>query len=310
MNSSCSGGMPHASAAARASVARISPLILSSVLGCPAGPASSCRRNLYDPLLDRARCCSSVDAEQAVELDHEVGEPPGVVVEDGDVAAGHVGDVDVVPLLDQADERAAHADDVVVGMRAEDEDACFGRSRRRAGLRADRCAIISSNTRRPSRSAGPCSRSSSYSSCSRKSSSESFSSPLLHLQAQPDDGPADQLRRPVDRPELPRPLDGGQLGRRRPASRRNGRVGVLLQEAGGDRVGRRPLDGLVHDRRLVLAEGQQDDLAGVEDGADAHRQGLVRHVLLAEEAAGGVAARHRVERDQARAAVARSSRAR
>ena len=45
-----------------------------------------------------------------------------------------------------------------------------------------------------------------------------------------------------------------------------------------------------------------------EDGADAHRERLVRHVFLAEEAAGGVAARDRVERDQARAAVARRAR--
>src|SRR5439155_40856 len=39
-------------------------------------------------------------------------------------------------------------------------------------------AIISSKTRRPRRCAGPCSRSNSYNSCSRKSSSDSLSSPL------------------------------------------------------------------------------------------------------------------------------------
>src|SRR5262249_45830339 len=47
------------------------------------------------------------------------------------------------------------------------------------------------------------------------------------------------------------------------------------------------------------------DLAGVENGADAHRDGLLGYVLLAEEAAGRVLARHRIERDQARAAMAR-----
>ena len=97
--------------------------------------------------------------------------------------------------------------------------------------------------------------------------------------------------------------DGRQLAGRRLVEEEGG-VGMLLQEAGGDGVGDRPLDGPLHDRRLVLAEGQEHDLAGVEDGADAHRQGLVRHVLLAEETAGRVAARHRVERDQARPAVA------
>ncbi len=48
-----------------------------------------------------------VDAEQVAELGDEIGVAPGVVVEDGDVAAGHVGDVDAVPLAHQADDRAA-----------------------------------------------------------------------------------------------------------------------------------------------------------------------------------------------------------
>src|SRR5437867_2462965 len=96
---------------------------------------------------------------------------------------------------------------------------------------------------------------------------------------------------------------GGALGAAsvtgRPGCEQEGGVGVLLQETGGDGVGHRPLDGLLHDRRLVLAERQQDDALGLEDGADAHGQGLVRHVLLAEEAAGGVAARHGVEGGEA-----------
>ena len=179
-------------------------------------------------------------------------------------------------------------------------------TRRPAG-RVQIVAIRSSKTRRPSFSAGPCSRSSSYSACSRKSSSASFSSALPTLQAQPDDGPANALRRPVDRADHPRPANGRELlggGR----VEQEGRVGMLLQEAGGDGVGHLAFDGLLHDRRLVLAERHDDDLAGFEDRADAHRQRLVRHVLLAEEAAGGVAARHRIERDQARPAVARRAR--
>ena len=48
----------------------------------------------------------------------EIGEANGVGVEDGDVAAGLIGDVDFVALIDQANEGAAHADDVVIGMRA------------------------------------------------------------------------------------------------------------------------------------------------------------------------------------------------
>ncbi len=128
---------------------------------------------------------------------------------------------------------------------------------------------------------------------------------LVDLQAQPDDRPADQGRRPVDRPDEPRAGRPAVRSRGRWLIEQERRVGMLLQEAGGDRVGHRPLDGLLHDRRLVLAEGHEHDLAGVEDGADAHGQRLVRHVLLAEEIAGRVAARHRVERDQPGAAVPR-----
>src|SRR5207248_9603436 len=84
-----------------------------------------------------------------------------------------------------------------------------------------------------------------------------------------------------------------------------GRVVMLLEEAGGDRLGGQILAGLLDDAGLALAEGQDEDLAGVEDVADAHGQGLDRHVLLAEEAGGGVAAGHRVERHQPRAAGAR-----
>ena len=50
---------------------------------------------------------------------HQVGHAAGVVIEHGDVAAGHVGHVDFVLVLDQPDQRAPHADHVVVRMRAE-----------------------------------------------------------------------------------------------------------------------------------------------------------------------------------------------
>ena len=66
----------------------------------------------------------------------------------------------------------------------------------------------------------------------------------------------------------------------------------------------RLLDGTADDRRLVLAEGQQADLAGGQDRADAHRDRLVGHVLFAEEIAGRVQPRHAVQVDQPRAAVA------
>ena len=54
----------------------------------------------------------------------------------------------------------------------------------------------------------------------------------------------------------------------------------------------------------MFAKGHDDDLAGFEDRADPHGQGLLGHVLFPEEVARRVAARHGIERRQARAAMA------
>ena len=63
------------------------------------------------------------DVEVAIELGDEIGEADRVVVEHGDVAGGLVGDVDLVALVDEADQRAAHGDHVVVRVGREDEHA-------------------------------------------------------------------------------------------------------------------------------------------------------------------------------------------
>ena len=62
-----------------------------------------------------------------------------VVVEHGDVAGGLVGDVHLVPLVDQPDERAAHRDHVVVRVRREDEHALGEDRRRRSAACRRRC---------------------------------------------------------------------------------------------------------------------------------------------------------------------------
>ena len=49
----------------------------------------------------------------------------------------------------------------------------------------------------------------------------------------------------------------------------------------------------------MLAEGEEADLAGFEDSADAHGDGFVRDVFFAEEVAGGVLAGYGVEVDLA-----------
>ena len=59
-----------------------------------------------------------IDAEQPVVFGDQIGDASGVMIEDGDVAAGHVGDMHLVAVLDQPDQRASHADDVIVRVRA------------------------------------------------------------------------------------------------------------------------------------------------------------------------------------------------
>ena len=130
---------------------------------------------------------------------------------------------------------------------------------------------------------------------------------LLDREAQPDDGAAHQGRRPRDRADDPRPANRRQLSRGG-LIKDEGRVGVFLQKAGADGVGQLFLDRLAHDRRLVLAEGHDDDLARLHDRADAHGQRLVRHVVFAEEVARGITPRHRIERHRPRPALARRAR--
>ena len=165
----------------------------------------------------------------------EIGETPGVVVEDGDVAAGHVGDVDLVALLDQADQRAAHADDVVVGVRAEDQHGpALSVLPDSAGrVRADRGHHLVEDAPAQALRRAVLAQQLVQLVFAEVVVGE-LEQALADLEAQPDDGPADQRRRPVHRPTT--------HGRRTGVScaggglvEQEGRVGVLLQEAGGRR---------------------------------------------------------------------------
>ena len=103
-------------------------------------------------------------------------------------------------------------------------------------------SIISSKTRRPSTLAGPCSRSSSYSSCSRKSSSDSLSKPLSTFRLSQMTALRISVGVQSTGPTVQGRSHGGQLAGRGLVEQ-EGRVGMLLQEAGGDGVGDRPFDG-------------------------------------------------------------------
>src|SRR5690606_2580407 len=69
-------------------------------------------------------------------------------------------------------------------------------------------------------------------------------------------------------------------------------------EGGRDVVAHLALHRTAQYGRLVLAGGQHQDLARLQDGGDAHGDGLTRHVLLAKEIGRGVAPGDAVEGDQ------------
>src|SRR5690606_22710949 len=93
-------------------------------------------------------------------------------------------------------------------------------------------------------------------------------------------------------------LDAGQFAGRRGVDVERG-VRVLLEVRGGHVRRDLALHGAAHDRRLVLARGDDRDLPRLHDGGHAHGDRLPRHVLLAEEIRRRVLARHRVQRHEA-----------
>ena len=74
---------------------------------------------------------------------------------------------------------------------------------------------------------------------------------------------------------------------------------MFLEEAGGDGVGYLAFDSPLDDGSLMFAERHDDDLAGFQNSADTHSDGLVRHILFAEEITSRVSPGHWVERHQA-----------
>ena len=117
------------------------------------------------------------------------------------------------------------------------------------------------------------------------------------LLRQPDHRAHDQLLRPLHFVDQPRRLDARQLGAGGAVDVER-RVRMALKERRRDFDVDLAFDGALHDGRLVLAGRDDRDLARVENRRDAHRDRFARHVLLAEEVGGRVAARHGVERDE------------
>ena len=105
---------------------------------------------------------------------------------------------------------------------------------------------------------------------------------LLHHSAEPYDGLADELRGPLAGAYEPRCLLAGELlcGI---LVHDHLDVGVRLQVGCRNLARNLALDDLLHDVRLVLAPGHQDDALGPHDRSDAHRNSHLRGVLHAVE---------------------------
>ena len=125
----CSSFTPENFAAARASVRRIRPLICCSS-GLSTSPGFLLLDEALDLLLDRSALLLARGRTRGRTRATKSAWRRAVSSKTAMLPLSLVGDVHLVALLAQADERAAHADHVVVGVRAEDDDA-LGEDRRR-----------------------------------------------------------------------------------------------------------------------------------------------------------------------------------
>ena len=216
------------------------------------------------------------------------------VVVYGHVARRLVGYVYIVTLLHEADERTAHRDDVIVGVRREDHHA-FGEGLRRYGTRR---VVGIGFAARPARDGVlQVVEDVDVDLVERTALFEQFAQRvfdivlvgklqdrLLDHAAEPYDGLADEFRGPFAGSDHPRGLLAGeQLSGVFVDHHLDVRVG--LQVGGGDHFGDLALDHLLDDAGLLLAPGHEDDAVGAHDRVDTHRDGHLGGVLQSEEGA-------------------------
>ena len=257
---------------------------------------------------------------------HEGELVPHHVVRDGAGAGDAVGDVDLVALLDEATEGAAHRDHVVVGMRRKNQHAL---GKHRGGGGAERAHGRVAGFRLGGiPAAGPAGdrvlhlvKADEVGLIGRSMDAEEIlqAGLVVVVVGEFQDGFRLELRKPEDgaaghalvpsealvfeRADQPRSAVAGE-------SAGGGRVedvergGMFLEERGGDVGVDLALDGGADDLGFVLAPSHEDDAAGIEDGAHAHGEGVAWGGIDAAEVAGGVAAGEGVERDEAGERVA------
>ncbi len=216
-----------------------------------------------------------------------------IVVEDGDVAAGLIGHHDPVAVEDQLAKHATHRNHVVVRMGREAYHLPAPREFRAAPDPCPKCI-----EREPVDGAGTAllchqGREVMLGVIARRELEDCLASPL----GQPHDGTHRHLRGPVHLVQEPGRGDACKLGRCRLVKVECCRR-MTLEECRGHLAILRSLHRAADNAGLVLAGGEQGDLAGFEDRGHAHGDRLVRHVVLAEEIGGGVLSGDAVERDE------------
>ena len=237
---------------ATASVSRMIRL-MSCTSGMSTSPGLLRARNSSTRAPSASTASALDDAARRAEPPQEVHVAAHVVVEHRDVAAGHVGDGDLVPVLDQLAEDPAHRDHVVV------RDAARSRSPagRAAASSVPRILAPSALNTTPFSAPGePCRATQRRQPVLGVVALRELEDRLAGLVREPDDG-ADRQRRGVHStaPSSQGVAIAGELGGRGAVEVERG-VRVALQERRGDLVVDLALDRPADDRRLVLAGGE------------------------------------------------------
>jgi hypothetical protein len=243
----------------------------------------------------RAHRATAADAF-AIQAFEEVHVTAHVMIEHGDVAAGHVRHRHLVFILHKLAEDATHRNHVVVGVRRKANDLLASRQLALAAdLRAQRIEDEAVD------GAGAA--------MARDQRCQlmfgvvvlcQLENGLVRLFRQPCHRAKLQRFGPVDFIDQPRRGNARQVGGRRIVHKKRG-VRMPLQERRGHRAIHFAFHRTAHDAGLVLTGGKNRNLARGENGRDPHRDRFARHVTLAEEVGGGIASRDAVEMNQPRA---------
>ena len=255
-------------------------------------------------------------AEHALKFRGKIGEPQRIGIEHRDIAGGLIGDMHFVLLVDQPNQRAAHADHIVIRMRRKQQHAlgegaiggtgnitgAFLVERFSTGPAVDGFVHLPEHVdvdfvRRAVRS-GEILQPVFVVIFGRE-----FEDGFVDQPCQPDDGLADDRLGPFDIAEQPGAFESRQF-RRCGFIEHEAGIAMLLKIAGGNGRRDRPFNRPRNNGRLALAECDQNDALGRENRANPHRDGTAGDMLLPEKIRSRIQPRDPVERDQARTTLA------